>query len=335
MSAACELSLLCADRALATRERFEPNAYYGFDRILKRYAGLPDSFRLPAVIPHGVYLDAGYVWAAEAAVDLPAILVCEPYRVAAYAAATEKVIMPAASPWLYLLRLAGQPTSGASRRGTVLFPSHSTHHVTSPHDYEQLACIASELPAEMQPVTVCLYWRDVNLGRDEPFRARGLAVESAGHMYDPEFSFRLLEILSRHAHAAGNAFGSHIFYAAAVGCDYFHLGAPAELSVADFREPLLTGDVRVPPDPDAVAEFDLLLQRAFVGPDRSAAAQQQAAAHVLGAQALLAPAQLRADLVALHRYDRWGRPGRLRDEHQAKGKGPRLLRTLARRAGVA
>ncbi|NJL55955.1 hypothetical protein HC928_12750 [bacterium] len=48
-----DLDSLCADRTLATNEIFTPNAYYGFDRVVKTYIGLPDDHVLKFVMPHG------------------------------------------------------------------------------------------------------------------------------------------------------------------------------------------------------------------------------------------------------------------------------------------
>ena len=64
---------LCHDRPLRTAEIYEPNAYYGIDRIVKHYAGLPARYPLKAIFPHGIDLSAAYVSMVEKKGLLPVL----------------------------------------------------------------------------------------------------------------------------------------------------------------------------------------------------------------------------------------------------------------------
>lgn len=294
-----DLERLCSDRPHETEEVFAPNAFYGNARILKRYARLPASYSLKAVLPHGVVLNGNNVWAAEADVPLPLVLCYPPYRVNAYQRATNKLVEPAAAPFAYAVELMRAQREPA-RAGTIFFPAHSTHHVTVRMDYERLAAELSELGEAFRPVTVCIYWKDYVLGHHRPFLERGLRVVSAGHMFDPDFLYRFYHLCSQHRYSASNAMGSHVFYSILAGCRYFHadrVGYSVEAS-----EEALRRDVS-PPGPEQHRSLAPLLGTAGPGP---AAEQLEIARDYLGIQYLLSPAAIRRTLLRAEVLDKMG-----------------------------
>jgi hypothetical protein len=214
------LAWLCADRPEKTEELFNGSAFYGMARILKEYAGLPTKRSLKAVIPHGLVFSPDHIWEAEIHAALPVVLCYPAYREGVYGRRTTKLVIPSASPFLYLLELlrAHRPPA---RQGTIFFPSHSTHNVTAQFDFEGLADALLLLGEEYQPITVCVYWRDFNLGRHVPFQERGFRVVSAGHMFDPHFLVRFYHLCSTHQYSASNSIGSNLFYSAKSGCSFF------------------------------------------------------------------------------------------------------------------
>lgn len=220
LAEAGELSVVCRPRELSTIEIFEPNAFYGNDRVLKLYAGLPPDRSLKVVVPHGVVFNDSYLWEAERRALLPAVLAYSDERAQAYARATGKYPMRSAVPFAYVAKLL-PPAPAAERRGTLFFPSHSTHRITALADYAGMADMLAAMEERYRPVTVCIYWRDYELGRQLPFLHRGLRVVSAGHIFDPDFLFRLFHLLSRHRYAASNVPGSNLLYAVIAGCSYF------------------------------------------------------------------------------------------------------------------
>lgn len=217
-----DLSQLCADRPLKTNEIFGPNAFYGLDFVLKKYACLPHTYPLKVVIPHGVSFSDDFVWEQEAKSILPVIWCYSPHRESVYMNATKKAVIRSASPFLYLVEmLKGQDKP--ERRGTIFFPAHSTHYVTVRMDFEAMAEMLTQLDNGYKPITVCIYWRDFNLGHHLPFLERGFPIVSAGHMYDPAFLFRFYHLCSMHRYATSNELGSNLFYSVKSGCSYFYL----------------------------------------------------------------------------------------------------------------
>lgn len=298
---ACQrrLEILCTDRPLQTKEIFFANAYYGIDQILKEYAGLPSGYRLKMIVPHGICLGEESYWEAEAKALVPAVYCYPPYRSAIYQRATDKLVISSASPFLYLLRLLEhQPKP--ERTGTIVFPSHSTHRITVRMDFEALAEALVELDEEYHPITVCVYWRDFNLGHHLPFQERGLQVVSAGHMYDPYFLARLYHLCSMHRYAAGNGLGSHLFYSVASGCSYFHLDA-FQYSVFGESQALFT-DVA---SPSGGIEATV---RVLFGRPRSSTTpeQRELVDYYLAAEYAKPSSELREQLLTAERLDRTG-----------------------------
>ena len=299
MSEQEDLERLCRDRPLRTREVFRPNAYYGHSLILKTYAGFSLKRPIYGVVVHGVVTDAGYVWANEVAFDVPGVFSYPPYRDETYRKATDKVVVPSAAPYVYLLKIV-QHQELPDRRGTIFFPSHSTHHRTTDTKGDRAADALSALDPEFHPITVCVYWKDFLMGHHRPFADRGFDVVSAGHMYDDHFLFRLHHLCSSHRYASGEQVGSHMFNSVASGCHYFCVPG---LSVPRPGINMDPHGIRVSRS-DRNSEAPSIETMFLEGPSASPAAQRKAAAYYLGADRAVSPAELSEQLMELERLDR-------------------------------
>lgn len=298
LAEAGDLGRVCRPRELRTPEAFAPNAFYGNDRVLKLFAGLPVERPLKAVVPHGIVYNDGYVWEAERGAPLPAVLAYSEYRARAYERSTRLLPLRSAVPFAYLPKLLGEIPLD-ERTGTLFFPSHSSHRVTAEADFEGMAEAIARLDARYRPVTVCIYWRDYELGRHRPFVERGLRVVSAGHLFDPDFLFRFYHLCQSHRYAAGNRVGSSLLYAVLAGCRFFllHDFDVAHSGAKEFREKDLSqGGDRL----DALA-------RAFADPVEAPTPQQSSlVAEICGLDRLLGRDELRDALAMADRLDRFG-----------------------------
>jgi hypothetical protein len=289
-----DLASLCRDRPQRQTDLLGANGFYGHDGIIRAYAGIPSNHWLPCVIPHGAaawYDD--YVWEVEVENPLPQIWCPIPHRQESYrrVVGTTKTIVPSASPYLYMKELAKPHLPNFDRRGTLAFPSHSTHHIQTDADYEGLAATLAALPPEFHPVTVCLYWRDFNLGRARPYLKRGLRVVSAGHIFDPRFLFRLHILCSQHRYATGNDRGSHIVFSISSGCSYFSLDSfPNEYAIPN--------GTRVPTPDDGSARRAALTEL-FAEPRRNPSHDQlELVDYYLGTQNYWSPREMRDRIMA-------------------------------------
>ena len=315
-----DLAAVCRERALPGIEDFPPNEFYGSDRVLKHYAGLPLDRPLKAVVPHGIVLNDSFVWTAEARSRLPAVLVYGEHRMRAYRRETRMMCIRSAVPFAYAARLIG--STPTDRRGTLVFPSHSTHHITAQADFAGMADALLRLDARFQPVTVCIYWRDYELGRHRPFMERGMRVVSAGHIYDRDFLFRLAHLLGSHRYAASNEAGSSLFYSVIAGCEFFMLpGLPTARTGTDEA---MRSDVSIPDEAFAS------LAAVFSDGGGDAQAQRAIVADVAGLHELLEADQLRGCLEAADRLDRIGVAGHPQTGRTCFSVPMRPLRALRR-----
>ena len=235
-----DLSTLCADRPLITREIFAPNAFYGYDFIYKKYARLPENYPLKVVLPHGVSASIVKIWDEEVKPFLPVIFsftdeMRDLYVRANRSLGIPKKIVLEATPILYLLELLkGHPQS--ERKGTIFFPAHSAHFATVKMNFEALAEKLVNLDEQYKPITVCMYWRDFNLGHYIPFQKRDMKIVSAGHIFDPFFLFRFYHLCSMHHYSASNSSGSSLFYSVKSGCSFFYINGIDYSVEPDSRE---------------------------------------------------------------------------------------------------
>ncbi|MEA5549895.1 glycosyltransferase family 1 protein [Anabaena cylindrica UHCC 0172] len=290
LSSQNNLYQICSERQFPIYEIFSGNIFYGHDYILKKYVNLPATYALKAVVPHGPYL-TDTIWEAEIHSPLPVIFAYPPYHEQTYIQlnqkyAANKVIIPSASPFLYLLELLKQHPQ-SKRKGTIFFPAHSTHHVTVQFDWESIAEYLNNLSEEYQPVTVCMYWRDFELGRHLPFLRRGMKIVSAGHMFDKDFLFRFYHLCSTHIYAASNDIGSNLFFSIKSGCSYFYI----DLSNCFYNaksDDILKRDVSTTP----VERLDVL-KSLFQNPQTYTTSEQmQVVDYYLGAKYLKSPEEL-------------------------------------------
>lgn len=209
-----ELVRLAADRPLVTRELHPFNAFYGHDWILKRYAGRSESSVLGAAVEHGLTLE-------EAISDLDRWLLLPTYLTFGRRRAhlVERALPGVeAIPIGPLIRYAAalhRPASESGGRRLLLFPAHSVQTGVAEFDADAFVAKVREYAEAFDETVVCLYWKDVLLGRAAAYRRHGLRCVTAGHLYDRRFLFRLLDLLRGATAVATNEVGTHVAYAVA------------------------------------------------------------------------------------------------------------------------
>ncbi|QWD72720.1 hypothetical protein [Polynucleobacter sp. UB-Raua-W9] len=209
-----DLLLLAEDRVPNTNEIFIPNSWYGFAKAIKDYSKWP--FPLPFVVPHGVDLGTNNVCETEMAAELPAVYCYQSFRRSVFERRNKFWVINGCSPWLYFIK--NKNIANTCKAGTIVFPPHSTSDIDCKFEKElEFIEALKKLPPEMHPISICLYWKDIQLGRHHIYINNGFPVSSAGHMNDDNFSDRLYKIFSKHEYLFTSIIGSHIFYGATAG----------------------------------------------------------------------------------------------------------------------
>lgn len=227
-----DLEVICEQPRWHPFEYSPVNRYYGHGDIIRRYAGLPLGVPLCFSVEHYVPLDPEKVHEFDFTPGLPAFFAVNQERANVYRRLGKPRPIPAGATIHYakeVLEGSGQWTAPqeSERRGTLAFPHKSTRKRDRSFDFEAFADMLLRLPSEFQPVYVCLFWKDYEKGRDEPYRKRGIPVVSAGHINDGQFLFRLIDLCSRFRYACGNAPGSCYPLSVTCGCHFFMaMGGP-------------------------------------------------------------------------------------------------------------
>lgn len=215
-----DLESLCAERELETSETHATNDFYGQASVLKRYCGLAESGPLKAVLEHGINLD-DQMWDHDQDSEMPVNFSPSRWRADVVQKLSNKKSVPIGFGYLYAQSLLDQAgPASQSRRGTLAFPCHSTHSIRAIFDHDRYAETLLSLPAFMQPVSVCLYWKNYLMGEQVHYERRGINVYSAGHMFDPDFLLRLHDLCRVHRFATSNEVGSHLFLTVSSGCRF-------------------------------------------------------------------------------------------------------------------
>lgn len=307
---------LCRDRPQTTPEIHAPNDYYGQATILKRYAGLPPDKPFTFVLEHGLRFDRGM-----GPIDRDALLesVGSPSarRAEILRTLTTKAVVPIGFGYLYaqdlVAREHGPDPAPHERRGTLVFPAHSTHYIRARFDHDAYADQLVGLPADFQPVAICGYWKDILDGSLEAYARRGMPLVTCGHMFDHDFLLRLHDLCRRFRYATGNRIGTSLFAAAASGCRFFYSG-PEEVAY-DVPQQLRNTTGRRDDEYEAVSARSRELFDRPRSHDAAAqiAAQMAFVAEHLGTASKLSPEGLRAfagECDARHRRHTVGRFGR-------------------------
>lgn len=220
-----DLAALSADRPLPGTVDFWANTFYGHAAVLKRYAGLPPALALKAAVEHGPYI-LGDHWDQDINAPFPALLVFSPDRYRTLAGLTRKLVFGLGPLIHYAAPLLGPEALDLEKRRLgrtlLVFPPKSTHHITAEYALSVFFREIEARSAGFDTVLACLYWRDIQLGREQPFRERGWPCVSAGHIYDPEFLPRLRAIIELSDAALTMDYGTHIGYC-------LHLGRPVHI----------------------------------------------------------------------------------------------------------
>jgi hypothetical protein len=315
------LERLCADRELSTNEIVESNACYGIAGVIKRWAGTPQDRPLMIALPHGVEHESSQPFSHHELV--PVIASCcttasQPYRT-----------MPIgrlwfmAQPYVHVHSMLAKHDAPA-RHGSIFFPQHSTVAASIEYSIEAVSKELNALPAEYQPVTVCLYWADVLRGIHEAYLSAGFDVTSSGHVWDRLFLYRFHRICVRHRFAIHHDFGSAVAFSIKSGCRAVSIGA-------ERPDVVRRGG-------DAGRGSGVVRKRKWVSEvntvrrlgEMSDREQRDWADHMLGSEFLRTPAETAA---MIRRAERLDRIGFLAERGATGRRNPLMIPTMFRRAG--
>jgi hypothetical protein len=222
------IDLLTAPRDLVTSETHQSNDFYGQASVMKRYAGLPETRPLFAVLEHGICLH-DQMWHLDRDAQLNTILSASRRRAEQHRQLCRHRVHPVGFGYIYATELVrqqfGDDPVDRERAGTIAFPCHSTHTINTIFDHEQYADRLMSLPLHCHPIYVCAYWKDFQEGALQPYVDAGCRIVTAGHMFDRDFLLRFHDICRHFRYAVSNMIGTHLFQSVHSGCRFFYVAS--------------------------------------------------------------------------------------------------------------
>lgn len=216
-----DLPALCRERPLVQTEYYHLSQLYGFDDLLREYAGLPTGEPVPFAMEHFVSFDAPDPCADDRACRLPLFLAVNDVSAAGLRRHVSAEVVPIGSSLNYVARL--EPPPPADRRGTIVFPDKSGFVFDTDFDRDAFAHTLAALPAEFQPVYVSVFWKDFVRGTHAPYARAGLGLVSSGHQFDPLFLRRQADLCRQFKYACANEISTSFCAAVLNGCRFFYL----------------------------------------------------------------------------------------------------------------
>lgn len=198
------------------KEFYYGNTFYGHSEIIKEYAGYKG--RINACIEHGVYF--GNTVLQEEAVNsgMNGLLTFGDKRLE-HLNGVAKVPVVAVGPYIYYTEpmLSEDKIKQIKRKNgktLLVFPTHSIDRVETEFDFDSFGKEIQRV-VEMQKidhVMVCLFYKDINIGRDEYYLKRGYQIVCSGYRCDPMFLRRLKTFILLSDYTMSNNIGTNIGY---------------------------------------------------------------------------------------------------------------------------
>lgn len=194
--------------------------FYGIGRTLLAYAGLPTFLPFPVALQHGWQRHAH---AFEALANPPEIWVWSP-RMAAEMEAfyPAKRVRTIGSFFCYLKPQMISSLQKVEKRGSICIPPHSSHCAATEYSSEDFARRLAELGDEYKPITVMLYYLDMNSDTVEMYQRLGFKVVSNGSLFDDDFLKRFVHNVYDKQYCIFSDLGSGVVFAADLGLSLVH-----------------------------------------------------------------------------------------------------------------
>lgn len=229
-----ELLSLAEDRP--NKNKPYQSSFYGLDKCLKKYAFFPQKLPLYIENDHGVGGYSEKPSMTELRTNAPFFLFHGERLAKEWITLTKTPCAVMGSPFAYYRKIK-KIKKKKDCFGTVSFPSHGTHWIDCEIDWKLYCNLLKKLPDVYQPVSVCLYWTEVNKGVYKVFFDEGISVFTAGHMFDNMFVDRFYEILSQHKFSTSNLMQSCAYYSIEMGIPFFLYGENLQINIFNNGDP--------------------------------------------------------------------------------------------------
>ena len=199
------------------KETYQPNIFYGISNSLKIYSNYND--KIECCIEHGLYF--GDFLNYNEAIDsgLPALITFGEKRKEILRKLGSKKIIIEIGPYInYAKPLLSDEKIKKQKeengKTLLVFPAHSIDDSQTDYNMNLFVDYIERIKKEhnFKTVLVCLYFRDIELGRQKIYKDKGYIVCSAGRREDKEFLSRQKTYLLLSDYVLSNSVGTHVGY---------------------------------------------------------------------------------------------------------------------------
>ncbi len=251
-------------------------SFYGIKEILLSYARLPKYFPFPVAVQHGwQYVATSF----EASAKPPEIWVWSERIAKDYERLYPKnKIRVVGSFFSYFMKSINTDDSNKYKRGSVCITPHSSHFAKTEYSIDEYIRSLCALGNQYMPITVMLYYLDMNPTIVDAYKKAGFNVVTNGSLFKSDFINKFIQNVSDKQYCIFSDIGSAVFFCADLGLDLLRLDIQSEY--------LNMGNVHMPDHVDPVHAADLN-QKLFRSWDRETYSLE------LGKPYLLSPSEMR------------------------------------------
>lgn len=231
---------------MITSELQQSNDFYGDAYILKKYAGIPTSYPLKAVVEHGPSFQSSH-WLPELKAPFPAFITSSSdsskyiYQLTQKLPLTIGPIIAYAKP--YLSRKKSTELKKKLGKNLLVFIPHATHSCSVEIKNNYVITEIEKEAKNYDSVTISIYWREITSELVKYYSSHGYHCVTCGHMFDNHFLNRQRTILELCDSVLSFGMISAIYYAAYFNKNLkiipdndfalFHLNPQKKIDVAD------------------------------------------------------------------------------------------------------
>lgn len=194
---------------------FPGSEFYGIKEILLAYAKLPKFLPLPIAVQHGWQRFAHafeasamppeiWVWSSRLAKELEEF----------YPASQIRIV---GAFFYYLQGFMKNELPAKAMQGSICIPPHSSHLAKTEYSLQSYIEQLSQVESEMKPITVMLYYLDMDIHTVGLYEKAGFKVVSNGTLYDAQFLRNFITNVYDKKYCIYSDLGSGVLFASELG----------------------------------------------------------------------------------------------------------------------
>ncbi len=202
-------------------EFYRANGFYGIGHVIRRYSGYRK--KINACIEHGMYWGDYYLEFEAKNSGLNGMITFGKGRRSVLEKEADVPVYTIGPYINYAKCLLSEKEQDKLKKEwgdtLLIFPTHSVENLQADFDENSFLEWIESFRKEhrYQTVLICLYYKDILLGRDQKYKEKGYKIVTAGYLYDPLFLDRLNTFLELADYTLSNFVGTHLCYCVAKG----------------------------------------------------------------------------------------------------------------------